>query len=456
MTDLARRFSEHARDARLFSGPGLALLAVSGGPDSIALLDLCARARAALGLEFAVAHVDHGIHPASAAVAGAVAAHAERYGLACHVVRLELGSTATETEARRARYRALRQMQRDLGARYLVTAHHADDQIETVLYRVLRGSGVAGLAGIPPVGSAGLVRPLLPFARHELQEWVDRRALSVHADPANVDQRHDRSWLRHHLLPEIRSRFSDVDARLLEVASDATRHRQAWRAVLSVLPGLIVSRGAGVIEVARPPLQGYHKALSEVLLRAAAREVGCRLGPRHAARLLRFSLDGRSGRSLELGDGWRAELAFDRLRLIRTSDRPDVGGRLELPGDEGVVHVGGWQLRWRPEVAGRPQRGSLVTWVPAHQLAVRTWLPGDRMIPLGGVGRRKVRRLLMEARVPFGERRTYPLLVRGDEVLWIPGVCRSAAGMPNPGERALRFEAIPSGALGGNPPERPA
>jgi len=453
VTELPQRLREHARDARLFPEPGLALLAVSGGPDSMALLDLCADCREAFGVGLAVGHVDHGIHPASAAVAREVAAQAARYDVPCHTVRLELGSSATETEARRARYRALRGLQRDLGARYLVTGHHADDQAETVLYRVLRGSGVAGLAGIPSTGSGGLVRPLLPFTHRELVDWTRRRALPVHADPANVDPRHDRSWVRQHLLPELRRRFADVDDRLLEVAADAARHRRAWSAVLPVLPALIVARGEGWIEVARSPLHGYHKTLSEALLRAAAREVGCRIGPRRAARMLRFAIEGHSGRSLDLGEGWRADLVFDRLRIVGASEPKDLGGRWEVSGDEGALRVGTWQLRWRLEAPGRIERRSLVTWVPDHHLAVRTWVPGDRMVPLGGVGRRKVRRLLMEARIPFRERRRYPLIVRGDEILWIPGVCRSAVAIPDSDARALRLEAIPGDAASGTPPE---
>ncbi|MBE0591676.1 MAG: tRNA lysidine(34) synthetase TilS, partial [Gemmatimonadales bacterium] len=291
---------------------------------------------------------------------------------------------------------------------------------------------------------------LLPFTRRELQEWVDRRTLPVHADPANEDPRHDRSWLRWHLLPDLRRRFGDVDERLLEVAADAARHRRAWSALLEVLPDLIVARADGYIEVARPPLQRYHKVLSEALLRAAAREVGCRVGLRRGARLLRFSLEGRSGRSLELGEGWRAELIFDRVRIVRAAEQRAVGGRLQVRGDEGTLRFGGWQLRWRIEPAGRVERRGLVTWAPPHLLAIRAWQPGDRMVPLGGVGRRKVRRLLMEARVPFQERRTYPLLVRGEEILWVPGVCRSAVAIPDTDERALRLEAIQLGPQAGN------
>jgi len=452
VTGLLERFRTHAATAGLFPEPGLALVAVSGGPDSVALLDLCVAARNDLALDVAVGHVDHGIHPASAEVARDVAALAERFGVACHVRTLALGPSATETLARKERYRALGEMRRDVGARYLVTAHHADDEVETVLYRLLRGSGVAGLAGIPATARGGLVRPLLPFTRRELEAWVRARSLPAHLDPANADLRHDRSWLRARLLPEIRARFADVDDRILETAADASHHRRAWSALLDELPGFVLARGAGAIEVARAPLHRYHKALSEALLRAASREVGCRLGRRRCERLLQFSVEGQSGQTVPLGEGWCAEIVFDRICLRRPRDAEAQPPPAAVIGEEGALQFGAWEFRWRHEPAGTVQRAGDVTWVQAEPLGIRAWEAGDRLAPLGGVGRRKVRRLLMEARVPLDERRGYPLLVTRDEVLWAPGVCRSNAAVPVPGERSLRIEALPPAADRGNPP----
>src|ERR1051326_6114137 len=148
MQDLTARLVTHARSAALFPKPGLALLAVSGGGDSVALLDIFSEVAGELGLEIAVAHVDHGIAPESAQVAEQVAALALKYRLPVHVRSLALGRDASETLAREGRYRVLRELQRELTAEYIVTAHHADDQVETVLFRFLRGSAPAGLAGI--------------------------------------------------------------------------------------------------------------------------------------------------------------------------------------------------------------------------------------------------------------------------------------------------------------------
>src|SRR5437660_1545093 len=182
MTDLPDRFATHLRDARLLSRGGVAIVAVSGGGDSLALLDLLRGVAPELGLALVAAHADHGIRADSRTVGQSVAKIARDLGLPFELGALALGPDASETVARRARYAWLRQVQRQHGARYLLTAHHRDDQIETVMLRVLRGTAPAGLAGIRPRSRGGLVRPLLPFSRAELLAYVAARGLPYHDD----------------------------------------------------------------------------------------------------------------------------------------------------------------------------------------------------------------------------------------------------------------------------------
>ena len=444
--DLLVRFIAHLRGEELFPAPGLALLAVSGGPDSVALLELMRLAREDLGFSLAVGHVDHGIAPESADVAEQVLGLASRAKVPGHLVALNLGPDASETRARRERYRGLRALQRKTGARYLVTAHHADDQIETVLYRVLKGSAPAGLAGIPARGPNGLVRPLLPFRRAELREWLETRRttydarLTPYQDPANSDVRHDRSWLRVRILPLLRERYErDLDARLLRLQAHAEDEKTAWSHVLRALPELEFRSEGGVFSVACAPLQTYDKTLSVALLRALAREAGAKLGPDRAARLTRFLASGTSGHGVELGQGWVAELAFGRLRLVKpVAGVPSVASWGS--SDAGRAEWGGWEIEWHRDVAGESTRRGLTTWVPVSSGEVRAPQRGDRILPLGGVGHRPVRRLLMEARVPRVERARYPVLVRSGKVVWLPGVCRASLDVPLPGAAALRID----------------
>lgn len=448
-SELADQLRRHLADTRLFPDPGTALLAVSGGPDSVALAFLMLEVANQWGLDLVIGHVDHGIAAESADVSRHVEHLAERIGMPFHLRRLELGPRASETRARRARYRALRDMQQGTGARYVVTAHHADDQAETVFFRFIRGTGLSGLSGIPARGPNGLVRPLLPFSRDSLAAWVESRVGSddfgvvVHHDPANADERHDRAWIRTRALPMLVGRYGErVRQAIRDVGNHAAHDRAAWRALLRELEALQFRRGEAAVEVARDPLATYDKALSEAILRAVAGEAGCRLSPRRAARLLVFVLRGTSGRVLQLGKGWEAELAFDRVRISRGRGDDEAPTEV-LFGDEeiGRVRWRRWSVSWHREAAGRAARESFTTWITPGTVSLRAPAASDRLRPLGGTGRRKVRRLLMEARVPVRERDRYPLVVRGDDVLWVPGICRSGTEVPDPGEPALWIEA---------------
>src|SRR3989442_13916509 len=163
MAPVPARSRAHLDRARLSPAPGTAVLAVSGGRDSVALLDLMRAVAPGRGLSLVVAHADHGIQTDSRLVGEAVSRLAQSCGVAFELGELHLGSDATETAARRARYAWLAVVRQAHAARYLVTAHHSDDQIETILLRVLRGSGPAGLAGKPARGRGGFGGPPIPF-----------------------------------------------------------------------------------------------------------------------------------------------------------------------------------------------------------------------------------------------------------------------------------------------------
>jgi len=442
---LPARVLAHVRDAGLFREPGEALIAVSGGVDSIVLLDLLSDTASELGLSLVVAHVDHGIQSDSPTVRQSVASLAEKYGLPFESAELHLGPDTTETEARRARYAWLREVQKRRGAKYLVTAHHEDDQVETILLRGLRGSAPAGLAGIAARARGGLVRPLLPFTRADLHSYATERELPHYDDPANRDPRHLRSWVRTTLLPLLNERLGarlrrDVLAQGRHAASD----RRAWDQMLDLVPDLSLTVQREGFTVARASVGGYDNALSVALLRAAARRVGLMLGPTRARRLVDLA-QRPSGRRLALGDGWSAEVAFDKLRVSREPGF-SVDCALEHvwpSGEQGTARFGEFEITWAPAAAPPTiERATWTTWVDVAEWEVRAPARGDSLVPLGGVGHRPLKRLLMEARVPRSERPRYPVVSRGETILWVPGICRSAEGVPAPGTRAVRLDVI--------------
>jgi len=175
-------------------------------------------------------------------------------------------------------------------------------------------------------------------------------------------------------------------------------------------------------------------------LRAAARRVGVVLGPARARRLVALA-QRPSGRRLQLGDGWSAEVAFDRLRVSREGDVGCALERVFPSGERGTALFGEFEITWSTgDAPARIERATWTTWVDSAAWEVRTPARGDSLVPLGGVGHRPLRRLLMEARVPRSARSRYPVVSRGETILWVPGICRSAEALPAPGTRAVRLD----------------
>lgn len=413
------------------------VVAVSGGPDSLALLHLLHQTRGLHQLELVVAHADHGIHPDSALVARRVAEAGARLGLPVVTGRLGLGAAATETTAREARHRWLESVRRDQGADAIVLAHHSDDQIETVLLRVLAGSGPAGLAGMEP-RRGRLLRPLLAFSRAELVEWLAARGVESWTDPANTDPRHARSWIRTELLPLLVRRDPAVSERILRLARQAADDRRGWEEALGALPGLDLQTEGGRLSVDALALVRLDPALGISLLRAAARRLGFVLGARRAAAVTALLRRGGSGRRVELGNGWQAELAFGRLIVSRATSVP---APVRLAGPAGELRFGEWRVTWRPAPApGQVARDGWTVWLIGEKMVIRPPAAGDRIRPLGGPGRRAVSRLLQEARVPRSRRATWPLLEVDGQVVWVAGVCRGSGALPEPGAEAVCVE----------------
>jgi tRNA(Ile)-lysidine synthetase-like protein len=232
-------------------------------------------------------------------------------------------------------------------------------------------------------------------------------------------------------------------AALLDVARHAEMEARAWDCVLDVLPDLTLEVSDRRFAVARAPLVRYDNVLAGRILRAVARRAGLRMGPRAARRLTAFAAAATSGRRAEPGDGLIGEIAFDRLAVTAADALPVAPAPLVLGPNEGCAAFGEVELAWRREPAPpHVPREGWSTWVAdGEPPTVRSSAAGDRVRPVGGVGHRPVRRLLMEARIPRRARAAWPLVARGDDVLWVPGVCRGAAAIPAPGMVALRIDA---------------
>ncbi|NOZ00857.1 MAG: tRNA lysidine(34) synthetase TilS [Deltaproteobacteria bacterium] len=224
---LQARVLEHCRITGAFDGCKRALVAVSGGADSMVLLDCLNTGRSALGLEIVVAHVDHGLRETSDSDRRFVLKKAAEWGLEAVFRKVDVASVSKarklsiEDAARRVRYAAFAEMAAETGADLIATGHTATDQAETVLMRMIRGTGPLGLGGIAPARPDGLVRPLLCATRNEVRRYADRHSIEFRDDPTNLDRRFLRNRVRLDLLPMLTRMNPRVEFTLSELAGSA-------------------------------------------------------------------------------------------------------------------------------------------------------------------------------------------------------------------------------------------
>lgn len=422
---------------------GVAVLAVSGGPDSLVLLDTMVGLAPARRLALVVAHFDHGIHPESAAVAERCRQHAARHDLPFELGHGALGPDCGETKARAARLRWLESVRVARQARWIVTAHHEDDQVETVLMRFLRGSGPAGLAGIGE-RRGEWIRPFLTVTRPELLERASTLDPPAWVDPSNLDPRHLRGWIRSQVLPLLEARLPTVRRQVLEARQAFADDRLAWDELLTGTGRLDYRPDRRGGSVAALPLNGYSSAVVRALIKALGRRAGLTVGRRQVARVQMLLAQASTGRMVDLSGGAVAALEFGRLRLFRPARHP-TDYRAVLSAQASGTEAGGWRFVLTAERAPpRVPRGGLTTWIVPAALTVRAWREGDRIRPLRGRGSRLVVRCMQDGKLPRHDRPSWPVLEAESEVVWVPGVCRSDAMVPEPGAEALRIDADPS------------
>ena len=415
----------------MLAGGETVLVAVSGGADSVALLHLLRELAPAWGLTLRVLHVDHDLRPGSARDAEFVRALGARLGVPVDVERVQVGPGSVEAAARAARYGALETWAARLGATRIALGHTADDQAETVLMRVLAGAGVRGLAAIPPVRGA-IVRPLIEVRGAALRDALTTAGLSWVEDETNREPKFLRNRIRHELLPLLAASYiTEVVPALTRVARLARETVDALDRAAAVELERLASPGGDGLTLPRAALGALPAALAAEVLRQAAARFGSRAPLRAWAHrgLRRVLAEVPPRRAFRVG-GVTLEVSGDLVRVgagpaTALSTRTlDVPGRVELPEigralEARLVPRAGYTL---------PRASNVVAFDAAaipRELTVRPRRRGDRFHAFGA-GERRLKSLLIDAKVPRWDRGRLPLVEAGGEILWVAGVRRSA------------------------------
>ena len=427
----------------MLHGGETVLVAVSGGADSVALLDILQELGARLGLTLACGHVHHGLRPEADADADSVRRLCERMAVPFHLdrvtVRREPPWDGPEAEARRARYAALEARALALGASRIATGHTADDQAETVLMRLLQGAGPRGLAGIAAARGV-LIRPLLEARRDEIVAHLTSRGLTWVEDATNRDRRFLRNRIRHDVLPFL-TRVSGSD-----VVESLCRSAAICRGLIADLDrqarselGRLATCGPSGVVFSTEALLALPEDLAAAMLVLAAADLG-ETHPRRAAvarALRRALLPGAPRRSVRLG-----RLSVERsgpwLRVGPALLPALVARSLRVPGSVELTEIGlrldACCLERQPGYA-LPRDAQRVAFdadrLPA-MLVVRSRRSGDHFVPFGGLGERRLKSFLIDAHVPRWERSRIPLLEADGDIIWLGGVRRGHAAPVGP------------------------
>jgi tRNA(Ile)-lysidine synthase len=387
------------------------VVAVSGGPDSMALLHALWELRARLDLTLEVAAVDHGLRAGARREIDLVGERARALGLPFTAVDVDVAAErrrrrglSLQDAAREVRLRALAALARAHGANRVALGHQADDQAETVLYRIVRGTGLAGLAGIPHRRDV-FIRPLLDVSRAQILRYLRRRSIPFVEDPSNADTRFARARIRHAILPAL--------------AQENPRVAEALRALAAA------ARGDGVPS-----------------------EVASSLSRRAAATVARLAARGGTA-TIDVAGGRRVQVSYGRVRVerrTRARDRRPVGtppatlpipgsGRYRWPG-AGLIEV---EVRAGAAQGGAGAAGEAGEFDAdrlAWPLVMRARRPGDRMRPRGGRGSRKLSDLMIDAKIAQPVRGRLPVVTTADDVLlFVPGLRPAEAGRPSASTR---------------------
>jgi len=416
------------------------VVAVSGGADSVCLLDLLHRLEGVLGMMLTVAHFDHGLRPdADEHETAFVRELAASLHLDVVVKKadppLDPGSASLEENARRFRYRFLREVKEGCGAQRIATGHTLNDQAETVLMRLLRGSGPTGLSGIRPVRKDGVIRPLIELSREEVLSYLRQRRLDHITDASNSEPAYLRNRIRLNLLPRLETyqpRIVEILGRTADIAREDNRWLNAqartWIAEWSrISPGNEISLPASRFSELPDALKNH--GVREALRTVAGNLRRIRLA--HIEAVKRLAGSERPQAHVTLPDGLLVRRVYDRLIFSKGGPPPADSYCVFIEGF-GTVHIDalGCALtleEMEPGGGGQDlEAGPRTAFFDADRIAfpllLRNFRPGDRFVPLGMKGHKKLKDLFVDMKVPANVRTRIPVLARGDQLIWVCGL----------------------------------
>ena len=454
--NLRRIIAATISDHHMLAEGDRVLVAVSGGVDSVTLLDILGQLTVPAMLQLGVAHVNHGWRGLAAerdAAFVARLAHERQWPFYVHTASpKEVSRRNPEEAARNRRYAWLGETALREGYNRIALGHHQDDEAELMLLRILRGCGLRGLAGIPPVrplihGKVTLIRPLRRLNRAAIEAYAQSQRLVYVEDETNQNRQYMRNRVRHELLPFLQQRFNPKISDGLARLAGLLRDEQRWIESLvgAQLEEMVRCATPSRLTLDRKRLTRCHPALQRRLLRAALRKVRGdlrRVQFAHIESARRLLVRNKAGGRVDLPCGLRIVVGTAEIEITRHVGTADNTGFLYRVGAPGTLTIAESGMRLKFSVLPRTtgfeprQTGHDTVYFDMHQLTfpltVRSFRPGDRFTPFGLGGTQKVKQCLIDRKIPREAKWRVPLVECDGTILWIAGLRRSAAAIVAP------------------------
>ena len=433
--------------SRARTEPGdLLMAAVSGGPDSVALLHALLAMRRRFGYRLAVAHLNHGLRGAeSDRDEDFVRELCRQTGIESIIERAHTprpGSPNLEERAREARLQFLEAAADALGARFIVLGHQADDQAETVLMRLMRGSGAAGLAAMNEAGPGRLLRPMLGLERREILAYLGAIGVEYVVDETNASPAMLRNRVRRELMQLIEREYAPGFGRRLRGL--ATEMRELDDLVAGLARDELKRRLEGNrlnLKAIGAMAPAVRRALVREFIRSVAGNLR-RIGRVHIETTTRVCIGANPGACAILPGGWRIRRAYEWVAMEHLDRESPVEFAIELALEgETIVEPAGFAFEartialtgksavesgWR---AAGPMEAFLDVGALGGRIMVRNYRRGDRIQPFGTAGTRKLHDVFIDTKTPRRERARWPVAVAEERTIWVPGLVRAAAAI---------------------------
>ena len=454
---ILRTVAETISDFDMLQPEDTVLVAVSGGADSVALVHILQTLAPFYSIRLGIAHLDHGLRGNDAERdARFVADLADEFNLQCHIKKVDVEryrhrrKLSLEEAGRRVRYEFYESTAIRHGYSKIALGHHADDNAESVLMFLIRGSGPTGMSGIPPIRNNKIIRPLIRLTRHQTKEYLDEKSLAHISDSSNLDNRFLRNRIRNQLIPELKEAYNPGIIRNLNRLADIFRKEKEWleSIIEPIFKQVVTLSDREGIELSRAAFGEFPEAVQRRVVRKAIAAVKGdlrRISFSHIDAVIRLAISGPKRGALDLPDRIKVGLEGETLHFIKSSvpHRAVLGGniaaraphfqyiiekpfrqpvQLKIPEVGLQVQFVAIKIEKTPEFQQSRQDEAFFDMDKlTFPLILRNVLSGDRFNPLGMSVTQKVKKYFIDHKVPYEQRLRYPVLLNRDDIIWVVG-----------------------------------